>query len=118
MMNRAILMFLFLLGTGCATMNKDLCQSVDWYDVGHADGSRGQKAEYFEKHAGSCDISDHESTRKLYLAGREQGLKEYCSPRGAYEAGRSGDLYMSVCPKEFETTFVPQLRTRPKSISA
>jgi uncharacterized protein DUF2799 len=82
----------------CATLDKDQCLRADWYAVGLEDGARGQPLERAGDHRRAC--AEHGVTPKIepYLAGRNEGLKSYCTYEKGFSAGRSGHSYSGVCP--------------------
>jgi hypothetical protein len=45
-----------------------------------------------------------------YLAGRDQGLLEYCTPANGFSAGESGASYSGVCARHNEASFLDQYR--------
>ena len=89
---------LLALVAGCATLDKDQCLRADWYAIGLEDGARGQPLERAGDHRRAC--AAHGVTPKIepYLAGRNEGLKSYCTYEKGFSVGRSGQSYSGVCP--------------------
>jgi ribosome modulation factor len=101
-----------LLGMACTAlvacssqMSKDECRTVDWRTVGYEDGVAGQPGDRIGEHRRAC--AEHGVTPDLnaYLAGRADGLREYCQPHNGYRAGASGRIYHDVCPAELAAAF-------------
>lgn len=94
----AISAVLLALVAGCATLDRDQCLRADWYAIGLEDGARGLPLERSGDHRRAC--AEHGVTPKieLYLAGRNEGLKSYCTYEKGLSVGRSGQSYSGVCP--------------------
>jgi hypothetical protein len=100
-MRRAGALIVVLLAAalgGCASLTKSECRTGDWTAIGHADGERGLPASELDKHVDAC--KDHGVTPDAarYRAGHAQGLAAFCTPRGGYVAGRSGEGETAACP--------------------
>jgi hypothetical protein len=96
---------LLALLAGCATLDKDQCLRADWYAIGLEDGARGQPLERSGDHRRAC--AEHGVTPRIepYLAGRNEGLKSYCTYEKGYSVGRSGQTYSGVCPEGLTGNF-------------
>src|SRR3546814_2145153 len=81
---------LALLQAGCATMNQDECLSGDWELVGYQDGTNGYPPSYMDKHAKACAAYGVRPDAATYMAARERGLFEYCTPPRGFREGRMG----------------------------
>ena len=94
-----------LLGACSSQMSKDECRTVDWRTVGYEDGVAGRPGDRIGEHRRAC--AEHGITPDLnaYLAGRTEGLKEYCQPHNGYRAGASGRTYHDVCPAGLAEAF-------------
>jgi ribosome modulation factor len=94
-----------LLGACSSQMSKDECRTVDWRTVGYEDGVAGRPGDRIGEHRRAC--AEHGITPDLnaYLAGRAEGLKEYCQPYNGYRAGASGRTYHDVCPAGMAAAF-------------
>lgn len=92
--------------TGCATMSKDECRTVDWRTVGYEDGANGYAADRIAQHRKAC--AKHHVTPDLdaYLSGRDEGLREYCQPANGFRVGSSGSAYNGQCPTDLNRAFV------------
>lgn len=115
------LAILALVVTGCATttgLSKSQCEQLnlntaDWQALGEKDGLLGRDASYFAKHMQACaKVANMSPTvmttptafiaqnQQAWEAGRQAGLKKYCTPLRAYQLGREGFSYQNVCPQE------------------
>jgi ribosome modulation factor len=94
-----------LLGACSSQMSKDECRTVDWRTVGYEDGVAGRPGDRIGEHRRAC--AEHGVTPDLnaYLAGRADGLKEYCQPHNGYRAGAGGRTYHDVCPADLAAAF-------------
>jgi ribosome modulation factor len=102
---------LIVLGTlllaGCSTtMNKDECRTVDWRTIGYEDGVAGQSGQQIGQHRRACAEYGVTPDLEAYLAGRAEGLREYCQPHNGYRAGVNGAAYHDVCPADLAPAFV------------
>jgi len=92
---------------GCAsTMDKKACLNADWRTIGYQDGSQGRDTSWLERRTSDC--SDHSVAPDLdeYLAGRDQGLQEFCKPTRGFQLGSRGGSYRGVCPPQSEGPFL------------
>jgi hypothetical protein len=87
---------------GCGSLSEKECHSADWHMIGYEDGAAGRPAARLGEHREAC--SDYGITPDLqaYRRGRDEGLREYCQPRRAYQLGRNGSGYPHACPAELE----------------
>lgn len=94
---------------GCATqMSAEDCASADWAGLGENDGRAGEARERFGERADRCGSFGVAADYEAYFAGRERGLRNYCTPESGYEAGRSGAPYRGVCPAGDEPEFLAE----------
>ena len=78
-----------VLVAGCAGMNRNECLSANWYAVGLEDGARGQPLERLGTHRRACAEHGVAPDAERYVAGRNEGLKGFCTyERGFSEGGR------------------------------
>lgn len=97
---------LALLQAGCATMSQDECLAGDWGLVGYQDGSNGYPPSYMDKHAKACAAHGVRPDAAIYMAARERGLYEYCTPPRGFREGRMGRKYFGVCPPQAVSGFL------------
>lgn len=100
-----------LLLESCASMGKDQCLTADWRTIGFEDGARGLSAEEIAQHRRDCAEYGVTPDLKAYLAGREQGLAQYCKPDNGFRIGESGRAYDGVCPQALESNFLSGYQT-------
>ena len=94
-----------LLVAGCASMDEEECRAADWGAIGYEDGVRGVPASYIGERRQAC--ADHGVTPDFaaYRRGREEGLREFCTPASGFRLGRKGRALAAVCPSELEGDF-------------
>jgi hypothetical protein len=92
--------------SGCNSMSAQECQATDWRTVGYEDGVNGYSGDRIGRYRNAC--SEHGITPSLseYQAGREQGLREFCTPVNGFHLGARGGGYSGVCPAESDQQFV------------
>ena len=76
-----------LLMSGCASMTREQCQSVDPQAQGYADGQKGLTTRSVDQLLSTCQsgkragsISDVSRFKNDYLKAYQKGLAEYCTP--------------------------------------
>jgi hypothetical protein len=94
-----------LLLSGCASMNRDECLTVDWQTVGYEDGAAGRSGDRIAQHRKSCAKHGVTPDLRAYQAGREQGLREYCQPQNGYRLGERGGDNLGFCPADLAGDF-------------
>lgn len=100
------LVLLALLLGGCATLDKNECLQANWTDLGARDGQSGYSPARLEEHREACREYGIVPDDRSYLAGREQGLRYYCTPETGFREGRRGASYQRVCPLAAEADFL------------
>ncbi len=93
---------------GCATLSKEDCLKGDWASVGQADGRQGYPVTRFQEHEKACVEYQVRPNFEAYQAGRNEGLREFCTPDNGYELGRQVKAYEDVCPAELKDAFLGQ----------
>jgi len=94
-----------LLVSGCATLSESQCVASDWQTVGYRDGLAGAQNSQLLKHQNACVKHGVIPDREAYLAGYDEGVRQYCLPENGFSAGESGNRYNNVCPEEMQTSF-------------
>lgn len=102
---RATAAVLLLAISGCATMDREECLTVDWRTVGFEDGVAGYSADRIGEHRKAC--AKHGVTPDLtaYQEGRAEGLREYCVPANGFRLGSQGGSYGGICPSDLDPAF-------------
>ncbi len=101
-----LLIFAFVVMSGCASMSAQECQTADWHTIGYEDGARGLSADAIGRHRKACAKSGITANFGAYEEGRQQGVRQYCRPANGYQMGRKGGNYNGVCPLDMEDEFV------------
>lgn len=97
---RALPLMVLVLSAGCTTLSEKECRSVDWREQGRADGAQGYESTRRGDHAEACARYGIALDADAYRAGREEGLRQYCTPANALQQGIKGATYRQVCPGE------------------
>lgn len=105
----SIFTLITLLVSACSTMNKNECLNADWRTIGYSDGARGYKASRVGEHQSACAEHGIRPDLSAYTSGREDGLRQYCTPTTGYNKGLSGYRYNGVCANHNERDFVEAL---------
>lgn len=91
---------------GCATLSEEQCIAGDWYGIGVSDGSQGYSYARLGDHTQACASHGITPDARIYEQGRQQGLRNYCTPYVGFREGREGDSYAGVCPADLEGDFL------------
>lgn len=86
----------------CATLSEDACRQGEWFEVGFRDGSNGRSPDFMEQHAKACSRYGVSVNQSIWEAGRQEGLKTYCTSFNAYREGEYGRRLKPVCPVEVQ----------------
>ncbi len=86
--------------TGCATLTADQCRVADWRALGVEDGALGHGESRFVEYVKDCTDAGVTPDRSAWEAGRTEGLKQFCTPNGAYSAGVDGRPFRGQCAPE------------------
>ena len=100
-----ILLSGMLILAGCATLDKEQCMRGDWRELGVKDGVSGEPAARIEEHRKACAEHGIRPDERLYMAGRAEGLREYCRIDNAFQSGLKGKQYKGVCPADVDLRF-------------
>lgn len=87
-------------------MNENECRTADWYRIGLSDGRDGEPASHLEAHRRACAEYGIRPQDQRYLAGRDQGLADYCKLGNAFRTGLKGEQYQGVCPTQVDLDFM------------
>ena len=86
-------------------MDEAECRTADWRAIGYVDGAEGRHPSHFGERRKACARHGVAADFDAYLAGRSQGLAQFCRPRNGYRLGSLGRTYPSVCPAGLEEAF-------------
>jgi len=101
----SVVLALAALVPGCVTLDRNQCLQADWYAVGLEDGARGRPVEHLGDHRRACAEHGVTPQTERYLAGRNEGLKSFCTYERGLAVGRSGQSYSAVCPEGLTERF-------------
>ncbi len=91
--------------SACSTLSEKECHTSDWHQLGIQDGRSGLPDRRLDDYAKSCkEYGIHPDTNQ-YLAGRTDGLKQYCTSSNAFRTGLNGEEYQGVCPVDIDMIF-------------
>jgi hypothetical protein len=90
----------------CATLDEGECRAGDWNGIGFRDGESGYPQSRLGDHAEACAKFSIPPDARAYAAGRDEGLRLYCTPQRGFHAARQGQSYASVCPPGAEAAFL------------
>jgi hypothetical protein len=96
---------ILLAVSGCATLSESQCVASDWKTVGYRDGLAGTQSSQLLRHQNACVKHGVVPDREEYLAGWEDGVRQYCLPENGFSAGEHGKTYQNVCPPELQPSF-------------
>jgi hypothetical protein len=94
----------------CASMSKSECVYADWRAIGYEDGANGHPASAVSSRRQACAKAGVTPDMSQYLAGRDAGLVEYCTPANGFSTGESGASYSGACGRHDEASFLEQYR--------
>lgn len=86
--------------SGCATLNKNECQTVDWEQLGLQNGQSGQPQTYIAEHQKACAEYKLPVDTAKWEAGWQKGIRNYCTPANGLAVGRQGRTDASMCPAD------------------
>ena len=104
-MMRTSAALLLLALSGCATMDRDECLTVDWRTVGFEDGVAGYSGDRIGDHRKACAKYGVAPDLTAYQDGRAEGMREYCVPSNGFRVGSRGGSYNGLCPSDLEPAF-------------
>lgn len=97
-MRQIAVLLTILLAAGCASMSKEECLYADWRAIGYEDGARGAPVSAISSRRQACVKQIGEAPdMSEYLAGRDQGLRQFCQPSNGFRLGADGANYFGVC---------------------
>jgi hypothetical protein len=100
----ALVLACTLLGA-CASLDRGECLSANWYAIGLEDGARGQPLERLGAHRRACAEHGVAPDPQRYLAGRNEGLKTFCTYERGFSHGRGGHADAGACPAALAAGF-------------
>ena len=104
-MLRPLLVAFAFVVAGCASLDKDECRNADWYAIGLEDGARGRALERLGDHRRACAEHGVTPQSERYVAGRNEGLKTFCTYERGFSHGRGRQSYAGACPAHLAAGF-------------
>lgn len=98
-------LLVLLVLSGCASMDESQCLNADWYAVGVEDGAAGRPLARLGDHRRACAKHGVAPQAERYMAGRNEGLKSFCTYDHGYALGRAGHGHADVCPEPLAANF-------------
>ena len=109
-MKKLAILVLACLSYGCATLSEEECRTVDWYDLGFADGQSGYKSRA-NSHSENCGKYGVRPDLNQYREGYQSGLDVYCTYENGVRIGQMAGVYQNVCVggarQEFYEGYLP-----------
>lgn len=102
---RVIALALIAATAACATLNESQCRTVDWREQGRSDGAKGYEASRLGDHMEACSKFNIAPNAEAYRAGRDDGLRQYCTLDNAMQLGLNGSGFNQVCPEQISQAF-------------
>jgi hypothetical protein len=87
-------------------MDAEECASADWRAIGYEDGVQGQSAAAFGTRRKACAEHGIRADFDAWLAGRDQGVAQFCRPQNGYQLGTQGRQYPGVGPAYLYPAFL------------
>jgi hypothetical protein len=97
--------------SSCASMSKNECLYADWRAIGFEDGAAGMPSTAISSRRQACAAAGVTPNMEEYLAGRDAGLSEYCTPSNGFRQGERGAAYSGACGRHNETSFLAEYRS-------
>ncbi len=94
-----------LLISGCASLSESQCVAGDWETVGYRDGLAGKQSTQILSHQNACVKHGTVPDRTAYLAGWEDGVRQFCQPDNGFNAGEAGRSFASICPNDLQDAY-------------
>ena len=95
-----------LAGCSSNSVSESQCLAGDWQTIGYRDGANGYRSTQLLNHQNACVKHGVIPDRASYMAGWEQGVREYCEANNGYDVGERGEGYDNVCPDDMRDAFL------------
>ena len=79
--------------------------NTHWETVGYRDGLAGKQATQLLSHQNACVKHGAVPDRAAYLAGWEDGVRQFCLPANGFNAGEAGRSFANVCPDDLADAY-------------
>ena len=95
-----------VLLTGCTPhLNKQQCESINWYQMGSSDGSLGKQQRDLTQDETDCAKFHIQIDRRQYVKGWKSGVVSFCQPQNGYNLGEQGKTFNAICPANLSRSF-------------
>lgn len=94
-----------LLMSGCASLSESQCVAGDWETVGYRDGLAGKQSTQLLQHQNACVKHGSVPDRIAYLAGWDDGVRQFCLPGNGFNTGEAGRAFAGVCPDDLQDAY-------------
>ena len=98
-----------LILAGCGgnpTVSENQCIASDWQTLGLRDAVNGFRSTQLLEHQNACGKYGIIPNRDAYMAGWQEGVREFCQPHNAYSIGLSGRGHNNICPPDLQPIFL------------
>jgi hypothetical protein len=96
-----------LLLAACAQQPPEVCQEIDWYELGRQDGTRGFDTNKRREVAVQCESSDPSLSEALYHNGFDSGVSQFCLPENGFQLGQDNrPVQPDICPPMMREEFL------------
>jgi hypothetical protein len=106
MLNRIVCLFVILLNTSCATLSKEQCEQIDWFQKGREEALGGERQGKVHSYSERCENVGAKINQQAFLAGYDEGLKIFCTQESGYKHGLAGEAYGDICPPGSSEAFL------------
>ena len=91
-------------------LNEQQCKTMNWYNRGYQDGSRGDYQHDLSPAIADCAKFKLKVNTKSYAKGWRAGTRTFCTPNNGFNLGTQGSNYNNVCPANLANTFAAAYR--------
>lgn len=105
-----IIFGLSLVLSGCANMNKSMCLSADWQNIGFEDGAAGRPQTEIAQHRKDCAEHGVSPDLSAYRQGHDAGSMLFCTNQMGFKQGSAGKTYQNNCPESLAPAFLAGFR--------
>ena len=95
----------FLL-TSCANMDKSMCLTANWQNIGFEDGAAGRPQTEVSQHRKDCAKHGVTPDLSAYRSGHDQGSALFCTTDNGFRQGSAGKSYKNNCPDSLANAFL------------
>ncbi len=86
-------------------LTQQQCHSMNWRQMGYADGSQGRVQRNLQSMVTDCAKFNITINSQGYRKGWRAGTREFCQPSVAFKMGTEGKTYNDICPAHLAAAF-------------